>query len=271
MEVLILRVALPAMTILLITAMQRRLGHRLGGRMVGLPLTTCPFLAILLLTDGRTATSQAAAGAAAGQLGVVAFCLGYGRLGHRLRNPVAAVAAILGLAAVALALVSRIGSTPVVAVLAVVAAATGLMMWPPVAAPTGTANPGRWDLPVRVFTTVSIVVCLTGSARVLGPHLAGLLACTPVGMWVLALSTHRNSGFRAAASLLRGALWSAPGTLAFALTMAYGVRPWGALAFGPALVGLFVTDFLFRRLVAWCRDTLRPRIFAYRVIWTGSA
>jgi len=262
MEVLVLRMVLPVMTILLVTVMQRRFGHRLGGRVAGLPLTSCPLLVILLMTDGRTAAAQAAAGVVAGQLGVTALCLGYGRLGHRLRSPLAAVGLALGTAAAALALVSGIGSTPVAAVLVIVATAAGLLTWPPVAAQVALPNPARWETPVRVLVTVSIVVCLTGSDRLLGPHLTGLLAGTPVVMWIFTLTTHRNAGFPAAESLLRGALCSVLGTLAFALTIACSLRSWGAPAsFGAAFLALIATDFVFRRLLDLGRDTLRFRRF----------
>ncbi|MGF6880902.1 hypothetical protein ABIA39_000783 [Nocardia sp. GAS34] len=264
MDVLILRVALPVMTILVITALQRRLGHRLGGRVAGLPLYSFPFLAIILITDGRTAAAQAAAGVASGLLVVVVFGVGYGRLGQRLRSPLAAVVVTLGIIGAALILVAAIGSAPVMAVLVVVATAAALLLWPPVAAPAATTNPARWELPVRMLVIASIMVCLTEFEPVLGAHLAGLLACAPVGLWIIALTTHRRAGFPAAENLLNGALHSCPGTLVFALTLAYGLRPWGAAAFGIALIGLFAMDHLFRRLVGWGRNTLQAGIFGHR-------
>jgi hypothetical protein len=264
MDVLVLRVALPVMTILLITVLQRRLGPRLGGRVAGLPLYSFPFLTIVLITDGRAAAAQAAAGVASGLLVVVVFGVGYGRLGHRLRNPLAAVVVTLGIIGAALVLVAAVGSAPVLAVLVVVATATGLLLWPPVAAPASTTNPARWELPVRMLVIASIMVCLNGFEPMLGAHLAGLLACAPVGLWIITLTTHRRAGFPAAENLLNGALHSCPGTLAFAVTLAYGLRPWGAAAFGVALAVLFVMDHLFRRLVGWGRDAVQAGTFGRR-------
>jgi hypothetical protein len=230
-EILVLRLVLPVITILLATSLQRRLGHQLGGRLIGLPLTTGPFLLILLRAEGSTATADAAAGVAAGQLVVAAFCTFYGRFGHRLRSAVIAAVAALAPTVGALAVVSGIRSTPVAAALVVTIVVVGLLTWPPlVVAASTTMNIPRLETPLRVLATTSMVAALTGAARVLSSHLAGLLASTPVVLWILTLTTHRRWGFPAAATLTRGALYSVPGTLMFSLIIAYTLRPFGAAA-----------------------------------------
>jgi hypothetical protein len=251
-EILVLRLALPVITIMLATAVQRRLGHQLGGRLVGLPLTTCPVLLILLRTEGSTATANAAAGVTAGQLVVATFCLCYGRLGHRLRNAVTAMVATLTATVGVLAVASKIASMPIAAALVLTIVVVGLLTWPPldVAAST-TMNIPRWETTLRVVATTSMVAGLTAAARVLGSHLAGLLACTPVVLCILTPTTHRRWGFPAAAALTRGALCSVPGTLTFGLIIAYTLQPLGAaMAFPAAVVGLLIADHAFRRLVS---------------------
>ncbi|QWF80939.1 hypothetical protein [Amycolatopsis sp. CA-230715] len=243
MEVLVLRLVLPLLTMLLVTAAQRRFGHRLGGRLVGLPLTSCPLLLVLLLTDGAGVAAGTAAGMAAGQAGVAVFCFAYGRLADRLRGPLLVTVTALALAAGALVAVSVIRSTAVVFALVAVLAVAGLRVWEPVAA-TGTRATAavRWETPLRVVVTVTVVACLSGAVKVLGPHLAGVLAGIPVVLAVLAPLTQRGSGARAAAALTRGVLRSVPGTLAFVVALAFGL-PWlGAAAFGVAAGALVLAD-----------------------------
>jgi hypothetical protein len=251
-EILVLRLVLPVITIVLATSLQRRLGHQVGGRLVGLPLTTCPFLLILLRTEGSTATAQAAAGVAAGQLVVAAFCIFYGRFGCRLRNAFTAMVVTVTFTFGTLATVSGIGSTPIAAALVVTFVVAGLLTWPPLVVAASTiTNVPRWETPLRVLATTSMIAGLTSAARVLGSHLAGLLACTPVVLWILTLTTHQRWGFPAAAALTRGALCSVPGTLMFGLIITYTLEPFGAAtAFAAAIVGLLITDHAFRRLVS---------------------
>jgi hypothetical protein len=62
----------------------------------------------------------------------------------------------------------------------------------------------RWDLPLRGACAVIPIVAVTGTARLLGPHLTGLLAAFPVITPVLAAFTHAQQGTREAVGLLRG-------------------------------------------------------------------
>jgi hypothetical protein len=256
-KVLVLPLVIPAITIALASVLQRRLGHQFGGRLVGLPLTTCPFLLVLLRTEGSTAAADAAAGVAAGQLVIAAFCTFYGRFGHRLRNTVTAIVVTLTFTVGAQAVVAGIGSTPIAAVLVVAIVAVSILTWPPLVVPASTTmSVPRWETPLRVLATTSMIAGLTGAVRVLGTQLAGLLACTPVVLWILALTTHRRCGFPAAATLTRGALCSVPGTLTFALIIAYTLQPFGAaVAFSTAALALLITDHTFRRLVSFAGAT----------------
>jgi hypothetical protein len=255
MKVLLLPVLLPVVTVLLAATVQRRFGHRLGGRLVGLPMTTFPFLLALLMLDGVVAAAQAARGMAAGQLVVAAFCLSYGRLGRWLRHALAAVAVALVVAAGAFSIASAIRSTWVAAALVGVVVLVGLATWPPAAEQGSTAPAPRWETLARVLATTAVVLGLTAAARLLGPHVAGLLACAPVVLSVLAPTTHRRWGFPAARTLVHGTLRSLPGTLAFGVVTAYGLMPLGPIvAISAAGVGLFAIDHLAGRLLTITPD-----------------
>ncbi len=245
MGVVLLRMTLTPALVFLISLVQRRFGHALGGRLIGLPLTTGPFLVLVTLSEGTSATALAAHGVVAGQISVVAFCATYSHLARRWPwwralpgSWVVALASVVALQGVA--------GTWVVAGIVVVTVVVALRTWPafPGAAVVERV-PARWETPVRAAVTGVLVATLTGAARVLGPHLAGLLATTPVIVSVLGPATHRASGPAAASVLLRGTTASIAGSTMFSAVVAATVVPLGAVAaFGLALLALVATDLL---------------------------
>jgi hypothetical protein len=250
MEVL-LPPLLPVISVLLVTVVQRRYGPRLGGRLAGFPTTTFPFLLVLLARAGAGAVADAARGMIAGQLVVAAFCLGYGRVARRARRPAVAATVALAVAAAALSLVAEVRSPWLAAAVTGAVVLAGLVTWPPVPRIDTTTLPPRWEVPVRVGAAAAVVTALAVLSSLLGPHLAGVLACTPVVLAILTPTTHRGSGFAAAETLVRSALRSLPGTCVFAVVTAWCVVPLGPVAaFGLAGAGLFAADQLVGRMPA---------------------
>ncbi len=243
MVALALRLALTPCTVLLATLVQRRLGPALGGRVVGLPLTTGPFLLLLSLGPGPGGAAHAAAGVVAGQLSVVGFCVAYGQLADGRRPWVALTGALAG-AAAGTGISALIPMTGLLVVLVLATIAVGLLTWPTVDGPPPPARAERlWETPVRMAVSGTLVACLLGLAQVLGPHLAGLLSTMPVLLTVLASATHRGDGPAAAIALVRGALASMPASVLFVAVLAGTLVPLGTGgAFGLALGALVVTD-----------------------------
>ena len=95
METLLLRLVLPPVTVILAGWVQHRLGPRHSGRLVGLPLTSGPFLVVLLLAEGPTPTVTAARGVVAGQLMVVGFAVAYALLSTTRMRPGRVLAAVV--------------------------------------------------------------------------------------------------------------------------------------------------------------------------------
>lgn len=238
------RLGLPALTILLATAVQRRFGHRLGGRFVGLPLTSGPFLLVLALADGRREAALAAHGTLVGQLGVVAFCVAYAGLARRSAPPRTALGAAV-LAALAVDAAALLAA-PVWLSLAAVLAGAGvaLRFWPAAGEIAADVLSPRWEAPVRVVATVAVVGALTTAAPLLGGRLAGVLACLPVLLSIMTPTTHRRYGRGAAASLLRGTVASVPATAVFVAVLAVALPVGGALAWLPAVGALVVVNVL---------------------------
>jgi hypothetical protein len=229
MAVLVLKLVLCPTLVGAASLVQRRWGHALGGRLVGLPLTTGPFLAFLGVQYGAGVAARGAAGVIAGQMAVVTFTRAYAGLAGRHTWGIslggAAVTSVVSTAIVAALPI------PLWTLVLVVAAslAYALATCPAGESAAGPLRvvPARWELPLRIVLVATLVVTLTGSALVLGERLAGILATLPVIASVLAPTTHRSMGAAAAQGLVRGVLASMWASVAFAATVAYTVRPLG--------------------------------------------
>lgn len=245
--ILVLRLVLAPSTVLAASLVQRRLGPLRGGRLIGFPLTTAPFLLVLCLGSGPAAAAHAAAGVVAGQMAVVGFCVVYGHLAARL-TPVATVCAAVAAAVVPAALVVLIGVTWLIALAVLAAIAVGLSTWPADDGVEVPARPrGAWDLPTRVVVSGGLVAVLSTGVHVLGPYLAGVLSTAPVILTVMAPSTQRAAGPVAATRLVHGALATMPASVVFVAVIAYALGPLPATAaFALAVAGLLVADQVTR-------------------------
>ncbi|MEI8055931.1 MAG: hypothetical protein WCI29_00890 [Actinomycetes bacterium] len=242
MALLILRFTLAPLTIFIATMVQRRWGHESGGRVVGLPLTTGPFLVLVALIDGPASTSTAAHGVVAGQVAVILFCATYAHLARRIR-PLLAVPGSLAVALVGVALLSQVRYPLVVLAVVLGVAALAITTWPAAFGDAGDEpEPLPWELPVRLAAAGLIVGTLTVITSVVTPFVAGTLATMPVILSVLAPTTHIRSGIDAASSLLRGTVRSVPGNLMFASVVSWLIQPLGWIAFVLGLGALVVMD-----------------------------
>jgi hypothetical protein len=273
-ETLVLRVVLPSLTVVLAGWVQQRLGPRHSGRLIGLPLTSGPFLAVLLFLEGPDLTVTAARGVAMGQLMVVAFGATYAALAVAGWRP---AGALLG-GTSAVAILGAVVHTwlPWHAALVVpLIAVVVLVAWRPEeeeqvttqapGSPAGGAAAVR-ALLARGALTGGLVGGLSLAAPTLGASLAGLLASIPLVVAVLAPTAHGRSGAPTARTLLRGTLAVVPGTAAFALVVATALqRSEPVVAFGVALASLLTVNWLVgaadgatqRRRGSWVRTGRR--------------
>ena len=243
---LLLRLTLVPTTVLVASIVQRRLGPALGGRVVGWPLTTGPFLMLLWLNAGPSVAARGAAGVVGGQLAVIGFGAAYAHLAALGARPWISLAGALTAAAVATVASVLVATAWLLAVLVLGAIAVALLTWPELDGPPPPARqPKAWELPARMLVSGGLVATLLGAARILGPHLAGVLATMPVILTVLAPATHRRDGKAAASALVRGALVSMPSSIVFVVVLVYSLVPLGApVAFAVAVLALVLADQL---------------------------
>lgn len=243
---LAVRLLLTPLVLWVVAVVARRLGPGAGGRLVGLPLTTGPFLVVVALADGPSLAASAARGVVAGQISVVAFCATYAHVARRLR-PRLALAAALGAGLVSALALTVVTATWVAAVVVVTAIAVCLSTWPPVPGAVPPTDERRWETPVRMTVSGSMVAGLSGAARVVGPQVAGVLSSAPVILSVMTPTTHRSGGPSAAVALTRSAVASMPASVVFSAVLAYALNllpPWPAFLLAGA--ALLAADALVR-------------------------
>lgn len=253
MESIVLRLVVPPLTVLAAGWLQRRVGPRLSGRLVGLPLTSGPLVLVLLLAEGTPTAVVAAQGVLAGQVMVVGFTTAYA-LGSttaaRARLVLAAaLMAVVVLGAVAHATTARAPWT--VGLLVVPLALVSMRVWRPATeeAATSVGGPSVPQLLGRAGVTGVLVATLSTSSRVIGAGLSGVLASVPLVIAVVSPATHRDAGAVAARAMLRGTLTVVPGTATFAAVLAIALTSLDAL---PAFAAAGAAMLLVNRAVgAW--------------------
>lgn len=234
MEALVLRIGLTPFVFVAVSCAQARFGQWIGGRLVGLPLTTGPFLLAVCLLSGRAAAAHAAAGVVTGQLAVVVFCTAYAHCAARRVAPARATVRSLFLAVVAVAALTPLRDVWLAATASWIAIGVSLARWPSGddAAPPG-GRPGA-VLP-RATVSTALVASMSALVPVLGAWLAGVLTSAPVLLAMLLPAAHRDGGAAGAAALARGTVVSMAGTVAFGAVLATGLpKLTTAAAFGLA-------------------------------------
>src|ERR1700691_4244760 len=212
---ILLRIALTPIAFALVSRAQTRFGDRIGGRLIGLPLTTGPFLLTVCLTESRATAARAAAGVTSGQMAVVVFCCAYGCLARRMR-PLQATAASLSMALAAVVALSTVAGpwSAATAVWLVIAASLVFWPWPAEGsqaaerdAEAGEAGPaGPAPVLQRAVISTLVVATMLTLVPVLGAQLAGVITSAPILLSIILPSTHRRNGAAGAAALARGTI-----------------------------------------------------------------
>lgn len=205
---LLLRLTLAPLLVAAATLVARRWGPRVGGLLVGLPLTTGPIFLLLALEQGSHFAAGATVGILFGLVGLAAFALAYAAASSRTQWP-----SSLAFAAVAFFVVSAsvrqfggdVLRAGVAAWFALVLAAS-MIRRPDFGA--ARRPPPWWDLWVRMLSAAALTFAITSAAARLGPVLSGIVGTYPVVSTVVMTFTHAQLGRGAAIAMLRGSILS---------------------------------------------------------------
>ena len=206
---LLLKLTLAPLLVAAATLITRRCGPKVGGLLMGLPLTTGPIFFFLATDQGPRFAASTSVGILFGLIGLAAFAVVYaassswfgwvGSLGL-------AVAAFLAFSVAA----SRLGGDVVVAAFAAWATlllAASLIRKPRLGA-APPPPPPWWDLGVRMIAVAALILATTAAAGRLGPVLSGIIGTYPVAITVVVTFIHVQLGRDVVAAMLRGSVLS---------------------------------------------------------------
>jgi hypothetical protein len=246
MLVIALKLLLSPALVLGGSAAQRKWGQAVGGRIVGLPLTSLPLLFLVALTQGTHFAALAATATLAGVSAQAVLTWAYAKTA-RDHGPVpATILSIVAFAVVAtgadlLPLGAMAGATLATAVLALT-----LARWPVPSAERGREpGPRRDSTVLRMVLAGIFAVAVSAVAGPLGPRLAGLLTALPILSIVMFALTQRDDGTAAVQVFAHGVARGTYSVVAALLALAL-VLPTGhvTLAFAAAILASLAAQTL---------------------------
>ncbi len=229
----------------------RRWGGALAGLIAGLPLTSGPISIYLAIEQGAGFAARAAVAATAGVAATIVFYIVCAATGRRL-SAASTFAASFAAFLLAILLLRRWHpSLWNAAALCVALLGLSLVVCKGIEEERASIVPARWDLPARMVASTTVVLLVTGSARLIGPDLSGLLSPIPAVTWPLLVFGRYQGGPPEALAIVRGSLRGIPSVLVFYIVVASAL-PWhgGVPTYGAALTGSVLV------VAAWI---VRPR------------
>ena len=219
-----LKVAIAPVIVLSVSYLQRRFGDRFGGWLIGLPITTGPFLLIIGIQEGVVFAGKTAHGVLLGQMALIVFCWAYSRAALRNSWLVALSIGTLACLATGLIVTSFKFSIWVSAPALILLWLLAMRLWPKDGSFTQKISPPRWEIPVRIVVTLVLLVSLSALAPHVGAKVAGALSTYPVIASVLGAFNQRRFGAAATVSTLRGLMQTLPITMAIIFFLSLVLR-----------------------------------------------
>jgi hypothetical protein len=219
------------------SAAQRRWGQAVGGRIVGLPLTSLPLLLLVTLTQGSRFAATAAVATLAGVSAQAVLTWVYARAARDHGAVPATVLSIVAFAVVAAALdLLPLAAVAGAAVAAAMVALT-LARWPAPVAPVAQRSAHRDSTVLRMVLAGVFALAVSALAGPLGPRLAGLVTALPVLSIVMFALTHHDDGPAAVGEFAHGVAKGTYSVVAALFALAL-ILPTGhvELAFAAALL-----------------------------------
>jgi hypothetical protein len=205
---LLLRLTLAPLLVAAATLVARKWGPRVGGLLVGLPLTTGPIFLLLAIDQGLQFAAGATVGILFGLVGLAAFALAYAAASSKTKWPASLAFAAAAFFAVSAGARKFGGNIAIAGLAAWVALLLAASLIPRPEPGIARKPPPWWDLWVRMLAAAALTLAITATASKLGPVLSGIVGTYPVVSTVVMTFTHAQLGREAALAMLRGSVLS---------------------------------------------------------------
>jgi hypothetical protein len=225
---LLLKLTLAPLLVALATLVARRWGPKVGGIVIGLPISTGPIFLFLAIDQGVDFAERACVGILFGLVGLAGFALVYASVSRYAGWAVSlclSAAAFFGVSAgigsSGLSNMAEAGPAAYAALLLTVS----LIRRPRLAA-ARPASPW-WDIWFRMIAAAVLTLAITTAADRLGPTFSGIVGTYPVVTTVIMTFTHHRFGRETAVAMLRGTALSWIGFVSCFLVIGLTLRPYG--------------------------------------------
>jgi hypothetical protein len=227
---LVFKLLLTPLLIGLISLADRRWGAKVGGWLVGLPLTSAPVTLFIALELGTTFASHMAMGILMGLISQAVFCVTYAWFSLRVNWVGSWLIGWGAFGASTFAFEQIQVPLPFVFLGIIGSLVLVLFLWPQSSGPGVASQAPGWALPGRMGMATCFVLLLTSTASLLGPHLSGLLSPLPIFATVFAVFAHKLQGGRPARQVLHGVVVSSFACAVFFLLVAECIEQWSIVA-----------------------------------------
>lgn len=209
-----LKVTIAPVIVLSVSYLQRRFGDRFGGWLIGLPITTGPFILIIAIQEGVAFAGGTTHGVLLGQIALIAFCWSYSFAA--LRSSWFPAVLVGTLVCLSTGYVVTTVKVPVIYsdLFLIGIWLVAMRWWPRTDLPNQKIATPKWELPVRILVTLTILISLSALAPHVGAKVAGALSTYPVIASVLGAFNQRRFGPGATVATLRGLMQTLPITMA---------------------------------------------------------
>ena len=254
---LLFKLILAPLLVALATLVAWRWGPKIGGIVVGLPLSTGPIFLFLAIDQGLGFAARACVGILFGLVGLAGFALVYTAVSRHAGWAVSLMVSAVAYFVVSGAVNSLAPNGVIGAGLAAYAALllVASLIKRPQAGATKPASPW-WDIWFRMITAAALTLAITTAAARLGPTFSGIVGTYPVVTTVIMTFTHHHFGREVAIAMLRGTVLSWIGFVSSFLVIGLTLIPYGltvslglaALAtVGTTMLALWIDRFTVSR------------------------
>lgn len=229
--IFLLKLSLAPSLVALASLAARRWGLLIGGAIAGFPVVFGPIILFIALEQGNGFAAQSAL---RGLFAILPFAgFTFAMSWGCLRYPTW-VAVLLGWAAYLAG--SWLGMSfepklPVAIVCAVIGIIGGRAILPVGNKASLKVAASRWDIPMRMASTLALLLGVTAAAKPMGPEWSGAMAAFPVASSVLGIFARGSDGPHGPARLYRGVLLGSCAFGSFSAALHLALPVWG-LAWG---------------------------------------
>jgi hypothetical protein len=200
-----------------------------AGWLLGIPLNSGPILVFLLLEQGSHFAADAARGSLLGILAWAGFCVAYSYSCVRMSWWWSTLLGWLAYCGIALALLQTRMNVVWTFAMVVLVLAVVLLTFPKPSQPASLDGHLKHEIWLRMATATTMIVALTGVARMLGPTRSGILSAFPAFTTILAVFSHRY-GAASAVRVLKGVSAGLYTAATFFLVLALALQRFGGAA-----------------------------------------